>query len=162
MNDETIKTQTEVLARLEDDPGVTVERYVDDGVSGTIPLAERPAGGRLMRDAAAGRFDEFRVYKFDRLGRDALDLLGVGRAMRDAGVSLRSVVEGVPDLFMWDILAAVADNERRTFLRKTADGIERAAPRGPLSRWLAALRLSRSRARSRTPASSRTTSRRGR
>ena len=78
----TIKTQTDELARVLDHvPGVERrEPYLDDGVSGTIPLAERDAGGRLMRDAAAGRFDELHVYKFDRLGRDAVDLLGGQRS----------------------------------------------------------------------------------
>lgn len=54
---ETIKTQTDELARqLRQQPDVQlIERYSDDGISGTIPLAERPTGGRLMRDAAAGR-----------------------------------------------------------------------------------------------------------
>ena len=47
---ETIKTQTEQLARslARQSDIELVERFVDDGVSGTIPIAERPAGGRLM------------------------------------------------------------------------------------------------------------------
>ena len=45
-------------------------RYVDDGVSGTVPFAERPDGGRLMRDAELGLFDEVLVYDNSRIGRD--------------------------------------------------------------------------------------------
>lgn len=33
------------------------EVYADDGVSGTVPLHERPAGRRLLKDAKAGEFD---------------------------------------------------------------------------------------------------------
>ena len=89
---ETIKTQTEELARsLARQPDIElVERFVDDGVSGTIPLAERPAGGRLMRDAAAGQFEELHVYKFDRLGRDADRPRPVVRALRSISASASS------------------------------------------------------------------------
>jgi site-specific DNA recombinase len=41
-----------------------VARYIDDGVSGTVPFAERPDGGRLMRDADLGLFDVVLVYDF--------------------------------------------------------------------------------------------------
>jgi DNA invertase Pin-like site-specific DNA recombinase len=34
-----------------------IHTYTDDGVSGTIPLAERPEGARLLEDAAKGEFD---------------------------------------------------------------------------------------------------------
>jgi site-specific DNA recombinase len=126
---ETIKTQTEEIARrLASQPGVElVGRYVDDGVSGTIPLAERPDGRRLLLDAVAGRFDELWVYKVDRLGRDAVDLLMVRRRLDALGITLVSVVEGQPDLLGYDVTAVVADHYRRQFLRNTADGMNRAA-----------------------------------
>jgi site-specific DNA recombinase len=129
---ETIRTQTDELARsLAADPHVRlVERYVDDGVSGTIPLAKRPGGARLMRDAAAGCFDELHVYKFDRLGRDAVDLLVVRRRLLELGIRVRSVVEGEPDLLGYDVQAVVADHGRREFLRRSADGVNRAAREG--------------------------------
>ena len=49
----TIRTQAdEVHRRLDREPQVTVVGdYPDDGVSGTIPLAERPGGARLLADA---------------------------------------------------------------------------------------------------------------
>ncbi len=129
---ETIRTQTDELARrLEREPDmVLIERYADDGVSGTIPLAERPAGGRLMRDAAAGRFDELWVYKLDRLGRDAVDLLVVRRRLIELGIRLLSVVEAEPDLLSYDVQAVIADHARREFLRRSADGLNRAAREG--------------------------------
>ena len=129
---ETIKTQTDELARrIERESDVElVERYADDGVSGTIPLAERPAGRRLMADAASGRFAELWVYKLDRLGRDAVDLLVVRRRFMELGIRLISVVEAEPDLLSYDVQAVVADHYRREFLRRSADGMNRAAREG--------------------------------
>jgi site-specific DNA recombinase len=129
---ETIKTQTDEIARhLASQPGVElVGRYVDDGVSGTIPIAERPDGRRLLADAAAGRFEEIWVYKVDRLGRDAVDLLVVRRRLDALGIALVSVVEGQPDLLGYDVQAVVADHYRREFARRSADGMNRAAREG--------------------------------
>ena len=117
---ETIKTQTDEIARrLASQPGLElVGRYVDDGVSGTIPIAERPDGRRLLADAAAGRFEEIWVYKVDRLGRDAVDLLVVRRRLDALGIALVSVVEGQPDLLGYDVQAVVADHYRREFARR--------------------------------------------
>jgi site-specific DNA recombinase len=129
---ETIKTQTDEIARrLASQPGVElVGRYVDDGVSGTIPIAERPDGRRLLEDAVAGRFEELWVYKVDRLGRDAVDLLVVRRRLDALGIALVSVVEGQPDLLGYDVQAVVADHYRREFARRSADGMNRAAREG--------------------------------
>lgn len=45
------------------------EFYLDEGVSGTLPLAERPAGAKLIADAKAGKFKALYVYRLDRLAR---------------------------------------------------------------------------------------------
>jgi site-specific DNA recombinase len=129
---ETIKTQTDEIARrLASQPGVElVGRYVDDGVWGTSPIAERPDGRRLLLDAVAGRFEELWVYKVDRLGRDAVDLLVVRRRLDALGIALVSVVEGQPDLLGYDVQAVVADHYRREFARRSADGMNRAAREG--------------------------------
>ena len=129
---ETIRTQTDEIARhLEHQPGLElVGRYVDDGVSGMVPIAERPDGRRLLADAAAHRFEELWVYKVDRLGRDAVDLLVVRRRLDALGIKLVSVVEGQPDLLGYDVQAVVADHYRREFARRSADGMNRAAREG--------------------------------
>jgi len=129
---ETIKNQTEQLARsLQATPGVVlVDRYVDDGVSGTVPMAKRRDGRRLLEDAAAGRFDEVWVYKIDRLGRDEIDPLIVWRDLEALGVKVHSVTEGVSDTFMYHIHVAMAARERRTFLERSAAGMERIVKNG--------------------------------
>jgi len=49
-----------------------VETYADDGVSGTIPLHERPEGRRLLEEAKEGKFVAALVYRLDHLGRALL------------------------------------------------------------------------------------------
>ncbi len=129
---ETIKSQTEELARsLQSTSGVLlVDRYVDDGISGTVTMAKRPGGRRLLEDAAKGRFDEVWVWKIDRLGRDDVDPLLVWQELERLGVKVHSITEGVSEPFMYHIHVAVAAQERRTFLARSASGMERAVKEG--------------------------------
>lgn len=130
---ETIKTQTDELARRhEQDADVElVERIVDDGVSGTIPIADRPGGARLLRLMEAHGIDELWVYNISRLGRDAVDLLWFGRRLAFLGIRLVSLQEGVQDnLLGFDVSAVVADSGRRSLLKASADGMNRAAREG--------------------------------
>ena len=128
----TIKTQTEVLARqLQDNDEVElVRRYVDDGISGTIPLSERPAGSQLLQDALKGQFDEVWVYKLDRLGRDVIDPLVVRKQLNALGVKVVSATENIEDDFTYDLHVVLAARERKVFLERSAAGIERAAREG--------------------------------
>lgn len=129
---ETIRTQFDVLDRRREQESdvVYVRRYTDDGVSGTIPLSQREGGSLLFADAAAGKFDELWVYKFDRLGREAVDLLLMRTYFEEHGVRIVSMLEGDPGLLGYGVSALVADDNRREFLRRSADGMERAAREG--------------------------------
>jgi site-specific DNA recombinase len=129
---ETIKSQTDALAvRLAHDPSVElVERYVDDGVSGTIPMADRPAGRALLTDAARGVFQELWVYRIDRLGRDWVDPQVVWQELARYGVTVFSVSEGKLERFVFTIFAGLAAKERETFLDRCALGLDRAAREG--------------------------------
>ena len=94
----TVQTQLDELERrlaLEADV-VIVERYVDENVSGMIPMEDRPHGSRLVRDASAGRFSEVWAYKIDRLGRREQDLFRLADLLERAGVGIMTVVEGAP------------------------------------------------------------------
>lgn len=129
---ETIQTQTEELARqLELSPEVElVDRYVDDGVSGAIPMAERPGGKRLMEDARGGRFAEVWVWRLDRLGRDDVDPLIVYRDLERLRVKVVSVTENINSPLEFHIRVAMAAEERRAFLARSAAGMNRAARAG--------------------------------
>ena len=128
----TVRNQRAALSRrLSSEPGLSVfQHYEDDGVSGTIPLQERPGGCALVRDARARRFSQIWVVRADRLGRDAFELLRIWRVFESIGISLRATDENIDDPFYFDIHAVIAANERRKFLERSAEGMNRAAKEG--------------------------------
>ncbi len=109
---------------------VVFKHYEDDGVSGTIPLEDRPGGSALVRDARAGRFSQIWVVRADRLGRDELGLFHVRRLFDSLGISLHATDENIEDPFTYGIQAVVAAQERRKFLERSAEGMNRAAKEG--------------------------------
>ena len=128
----TVRNQRAALdRRLGSEPDVLVfKHYEDDGVSGTIPFEERPGGCALARDARVGRFSQIWVVRADRLGRDAFELLRIWRVFESIGVALRATDENIDDPFYFDIHAVIAANERRKFLERSAEGMNRAAKEG--------------------------------
>lgn len=125
-----------------------IETYEDDGVSGSIPVADRPGGKRLLADAKAGRFDVIVFYSFDRIVRSTLDLLQFHEQLRKHGVELRSATQpfdtttAFGKAFM-TLLAMVAELEREQIRDRTTRGklrsVRNARPpggRAPLGyRW---------------------------
>jgi putative DNA-invertase from lambdoid prophage Rac len=90
--------------------------FVERGVSGSVPLAERPEGGRLW--AQLHRGDTLVASKLDRLFRSALDALQAVEALKVRGVSLVLLDlggdisgNGLSRLFL-TIAAAFAEAER--------------------------------------------------
>ncbi len=131
-NRETIKTQIDLIKRyLKANVHLAVFKwYVDDGVSGTIPMSQRPQGKLLLADAAAGKFDAIIVVRADRLGRDEIDLLQLYATFAQLGLDLIGVSEPIGDRFMFSIKAVVSADERRKFLQRSAEGMARAAREG--------------------------------
>src|SRR5215213_928187 len=87
----TIKSQLDFLRRFVDLHSLPVAgEYVDDGISGTVPLADRPEGQRLLVDAEAGRFGVVLVYRVDRLGRSLHALLDAHAVLDGYGGAIRS------------------------------------------------------------------------
>ena len=128
----TVLNQRAALDRLlSSEPGVVVfKHYEDDGVSGTIPLEGRPAGSALVRDARAGRFSQIWFVRADRLGRDEFEMFHVRRLFEALGISFRATDENIEDAFTFGIQAVVAAQERRKFLERSAEGMNRAAKEG--------------------------------
>ena len=126
---QTIKTQIEAAKRwvefqkLVEHPIDITEFYLDDGVSGTIALADRPAGKRLLDDAVHGKFALVLVYKIDRLGRDPRDILNATHRLDQLGVAVKSLTEEF-DLstpsgkFMFNVFAAAAGFARDSQLER--------------------------------------------
>jgi site-specific DNA recombinase len=129
---ETITLQDEFLHEYCKLYGLEVAGiYADDGISGTIPLHERPGGRRLMEDAKAGKFDVVLVYKLDRLGRTLLVIVDAHDRLAEAGVALRSATEPIDTStpsgrLIFQMLASFAEYERETIAERTRAGLHRA------------------------------------
>src|SRR5215211_5484127 len=129
---ETIEIQDEFLSQYCDLYELEVaETYKDDGMSGTIPLHERPEGRRLLEDAKAGKFQIVLVYKLDRLGRSLLVIVDAHDRLQEAGVALRSATEPIDTStpsgrLIFQMLASFAEYERGTIRERTQAGLHRA------------------------------------
>ena len=105
---------------------MTVDRhFVERGVSGSVPLVERPEGGVLLRLVEAG--DVIITPKLDRCFRSALDALDVLQKLKDRGVSLHMIDlggdvtgSGISKL-LFTILSAVAEAERDRIRERISD-----------------------------------------
>jgi site-specific DNA recombinase len=62
--------------------------FVDDGVSGAIPFADRPAGARAWAMLKSGAADALICQNVDRLSRDVVDLLVTIRELLRWGVEV--------------------------------------------------------------------------
>lgn len=109
--------------------------FVDRGVSGSVPLDERPAWRDLLGYVRTG--DTVALYRLDRLTRRGLrDLLQVVADLRERrGVGVRSLSEpidtsGPAGELILAIVGWVAEQERETLRRRTRDGLAAARARG--------------------------------
>lgn len=92
--------------------GVTIVTwFADEGVSGSVPVADRPGGSLALM--AVKRGAQLVVAKRDRLGRDGLDVQLVERELQKRGARLVSAAgEGTE-----------ADDPTSVFLRRTLDAV---------------------------------------
>jgi site-specific DNA recombinase len=133
---ETIEIQREFLQEYCRLYGLEVaQTYADDGVSGTIPLHERPEGRRLLEDAKEGKFSTLLVYRLDRLGRSLLVTVDAHDRLRAFGVALKSATEPIDTSnpsgrLIFQMLASFAEYERGTIRERTQAGLHRALRNG--------------------------------
>ena len=109
------------------------KEFIDENVSGVIPMAQRPGFAGLLAQAREG--DTLFVAAVDRLGRDAIDVQKTVRALLLRGVlidikGLGLIGRGVGELIV-AVLAQVADMERHRILSRANAG--RAAARASLA-----------------------------
>jgi DNA invertase Pin-like site-specific DNA recombinase len=90
--------------------------FVEEGVSGSLPIADRPQGAALM--SALERGDKILAAKLDRMFRSALDALTTVEALKEKGVQLHLLDlggdvlgNGHSKLFL-TVAAAFAEAER--------------------------------------------------
>src|SRR5215217_8157389 len=129
---ETIEIQREFLEQYRCLYKLEVANiYEDDGVSGTIPLHERPEGRRLLEDAKEGKLQAVLVYRLDRLGRSLLVVVDAHDRLEGLGVSLRSATESIETAtpsgrLIFQMLASFAEYERAAIGERTRAGLHRA------------------------------------
>jgi len=136
---QTIENQIDFARKYCDLQGIEIlEIYKDDGVTGTLPLQDRPAGLQLLQDAQDGKFKLLLIFKLDRLGRSTRVILNAVHDLDAMGVLVRSMTEpfdtsNPSGKFLLTILAGVADLERSNILQRMDMGAMRAAKEG---KWL--------------------------
>jgi len=134
----TVETQLEFLknyARLHS--WEIIETYRDEPVSGSSVVADRPDGGRLLRDAQRGRFEAVLVYKLDRLARSVYQLHEALQVLDAAGVAFLSATESFDTATPYgrvilNLMAAFAEWERDLISERSHEGRKRNAREG---RW---------------------------
>jgi DNA invertase Pin-like site-specific DNA recombinase len=145
---ESLDVQQRQLAGYAQMNGLTIDRvFVERGVSGSKPIADRPQGAALLAALKPG--DVLITPKLDRMFRSALDALNVLGNLRKGGISLHMIDlggdvtgNGVSKL-VFTILSAVAEAERESHPRTGRRDQARPAPARALPGRHPALRLAR-------------------
>jgi putative DNA-invertase from lambdoid prophage Rac len=101
------------------------EFFVEAGVSGSVPLADRPEGQRLLATLQPG--DVVITAKLDRAFRSAADALGTLEQLKEDKIGLHMIDlggdvtgNGISKL-VFTILSAVAENERDRIRERVRD-----------------------------------------
>lgn len=113
-----------------------VKEYKDEGVSGSV--FERPGLNRLFKDADGKLFSAVVIYKLDRFGRSARDLLNGINELKDRSVDFISISDNIDTTtpygkLMLTLLAGFAEFERDLMLERTQLGLARARKYGTRS-----------------------------
>jgi site-specific DNA recombinase len=136
---ETTKNQADYLAKryqADIELGTTlVGSFVDEGISGTLPLAQRPAGQRLLRVVRAREVDLVVAYKVDRFARNLGVLVDIHDELARYGVSLGSATEPIDTSTpigkaVFQLLGIFAELERDTIRDRFVLGRDRVARDG--------------------------------
>ncbi len=113
--------------------GVEERDVFADVTSGSRKAKDRPGMRRLLEYADAG--DTVVVWRVDRLGRSLIDVLNTVNQLRDAGINVRSVQDGIDPAtsagrLMLNMLATLAEYERELITERVNAGIAAARESG--------------------------------
>lgn len=105
---------------------VVVERYIDDGVTGT-QAKKRPEFMRMIDDAKSGKFDLIVTREVARFARNTTDCLEVTRQLKNYGVEVFFVQDGIRTMdnegeMILTIRAMVAQEESRKMSERIKAG----------------------------------------
>jgi DNA invertase Pin-like site-specific DNA recombinase len=113
------------------------EFFVEAGVSGSVPLADRPEGQRMLAGLQAG--DVVITAKLDRAFRSAADALGTLEQLKEDRVALHMIDLGGDvtgngiSKMVFTILAAVAEGERDRIRERIRDAKRHLTSQGVFS-----------------------------
>ncbi len=116
--------------------GLRVALEVEETGSGANN--DRPGLVRVMEAARRGRVDAVLVWKLDRFGRSALDLLANLRELESSGTRFVSITQGLDirpggdamSRLLLTMLSAIAEFERDLIVERTKLGLEKARKAG--------------------------------
>jgi DNA invertase Pin-like site-specific DNA recombinase len=105
---------------------IVIERYVDDGITGT-QAKKRPEFMRMIDDAKSGKFDLIVTREVSRFARNTIDCLEITRQLKNYGVEVFFVQEGIWTLdnegeMILTIRAMVAQEESRKMSERIKAG----------------------------------------
>ena len=113
--------------------GYVADTVYTDTISGKVAAANRPEFAKLIDTISRTKPPKrLVVTKLDRLGRDAIDVLGTVKQLEALGCSVRVLQLGDLDLttsagkLVLTTLAAVAEMERDILVERTMAGLSRA------------------------------------
>jgi DNA invertase Pin-like site-specific DNA recombinase len=113
--------------------GVHADRIFSDVVTGTRGDAQRPAWSKLSGYAREG--DIVVVWRIDRLGRSLVDVLSTVAELRERGIEVRSISDGIDPStptgrLMLGLLGTLAEYERELIRERVNAGIAAAKAGG--------------------------------
>lgn len=113
--------------------GVQKRDVFADVTSGSKTASERPGMQKLLTYAEPG--DTVVVWRVDRLGRSLIDVLNTVNLLRDRGIQVRSVSDGIDPAtstgrLMLNMLATLAEYERELIVERVSAGIAAARQNG--------------------------------
>jgi len=111
---------------------VSFPEYVDVA-SGAAP--SRPQLDRMLSDARAHRFNAIVAIKLDRIGRSALNLLEILRALEHDKIDIVCIDQPIDTTrpegkLLFTVLSGIAEFERELIRDRTLDGLARARAQG--------------------------------
>lgn len=112
-----------------------VDRFIEQGVSGTKGRAERPELSRMMRAVIRGEVDLVAAWSVDRLGRSLQELVSILNELRERKVDLYLHQQGLDTSTaagraMYQMLGVFAEFERAIIVERIHAGLARARAQG--------------------------------
>ena len=126
----SIENQESIIRQYAAMQGISkfdLQMYTDAGVSGSTPMKDRPAGAKLLEEAAKG--DTVVAAKMDRIFRSSIDALQTVEGLKERGINLvlfdmgmQSVMQDGPAKLFFSMLAAFAEFERGRIKERITTG----------------------------------------